>query len=564
VIQSGLEPDTAWRNELTGGMSTLLEWDAKIPPFEVVHAEVLKSQKLHGSELFPEPFAGPADAPLDDGRAVFSSVGARRCRGSRLTRVVASRQQHVSRLGSGEDLQMNSILRTASHWHATFMFASCRGCSTPSCSFADCIGAACSSPTGVRQADSLALTAQRFTDWHIPAPIRMPLQPVRRMLCGAMLVLGVASRFVTVPLIVTMIVAYRTAHIDEVTDLYTFCHRAAVSAPVRLHARAAVRAGSVLDRLSNRQIHLGLILPPKVEPGCKLCIEDFQHFATKPSKRSTVMTSASRRQFNQLALAALGGAVTGSVLGLFARRNGQSPWNRRPPTALTNPRPQRPPKTYDENLLLVGDPHVCRGLNQCKNQGKTHMNECAGQGACATAEKHGCDGLNTCKGQGGCGEHPGQNQCKGQGACAVTLKDATWQKARAKFEELMAAKNKKDRRGPRKRLITMSSPAFDLATIQAWMQSVIMNRAGVIDGIASVDARSHIDVSPAQIESVIERSSQQTSVERLEIYSGAYYARLLECLRAEYPIMAEAMGKELFDEFAVEYLPTTSHLTAIR
>ncbi len=53
---------------------------------------------------------------------------------------------------------------------------------------------------------------------------------------------------------------------------------------------------------------------------------------------------------------------------------------------------------------------------------------------------------------------------------------------------------------------------------------------------------------------MIERSSHQTSVERLEIYSGAYYARLLECLRAEYPIMAKAMGAELFDEFAVEYL----------
>ena len=53
---------------------------------------------------------------------------------------------------------------------------------------------------------------------------------------------------------------------------------------------------------------------------------------------------------------------------------------------------------------------------------------------------------------------------------------------------------------------------------------------------------------------MIERSSHQTSVERLEIYAGAYYARLLECLRAEYPIMAEAMGTELFDEFAVEYL----------
>jgi hypothetical protein len=100
----------------------------------------------------------------------------------------------------------------------------------------------------------------------------------------------------------------------------------------------------------------------------------------------------------------------------------------------------------------------------------------------------------------------------------------------------------------------MSSPASDLVNIQAWMQSVIMNRAGVIDGIASADARAHIDVSPAEIESVIEPSSHQTSVERLEIYAGAYYARLLECLRAEYPIMAEAMGTELFDEFGVEYL----------
>ena len=76
----------------------------------------------------------------------------------------------------------------------------------------------------------------------------------------------------------------------------------------------------------------------------------------------------------------------------------------------------------------------------------------------------------------------------------------------------------------------------------------------MIDGIASADAQAHIDVSPAEIETVIERSSHQTSVERLEIYAGAYYARLLECLRAEYPIMAEAMGTELFDEFAVEYL----------
>src|SRR5260370_5966840 len=31
-------------HRLTGGASTLLEWDAKIPPFPVVHAEVLKAR----------------------------------------------------------------------------------------------------------------------------------------------------------------------------------------------------------------------------------------------------------------------------------------------------------------------------------------------------------------------------------------------------------------------------------------------------------------------------------------------------------------------------------------
>ena len=38
-------------HELTGGVSTLLEWDAKIPPFPIVHAEVLKVRDFMQSEL---------------------------------------------------------------------------------------------------------------------------------------------------------------------------------------------------------------------------------------------------------------------------------------------------------------------------------------------------------------------------------------------------------------------------------------------------------------------------------------------------------------------------------
>jgi uncharacterized protein (UPF0276 family) len=38
-------------HQLTGGVSTLLEWDAKIPEFPVVHAEVLKAKQFMGEQL---------------------------------------------------------------------------------------------------------------------------------------------------------------------------------------------------------------------------------------------------------------------------------------------------------------------------------------------------------------------------------------------------------------------------------------------------------------------------------------------------------------------------------
>ena len=48
--------DPVWKlyrlaHQLTGGVSTLLEWDARIPPFPVVHAEVLKAKQHIGTEL---------------------------------------------------------------------------------------------------------------------------------------------------------------------------------------------------------------------------------------------------------------------------------------------------------------------------------------------------------------------------------------------------------------------------------------------------------------------------------------------------------------------------------
>jgi uncharacterized protein (UPF0276 family) len=45
-------------HRLTGGASTLLEWDAKIPPFPVVHAEVLKAKDHMSAELSPGDTVG--------------------------------------------------------------------------------------------------------------------------------------------------------------------------------------------------------------------------------------------------------------------------------------------------------------------------------------------------------------------------------------------------------------------------------------------------------------------------------------------------------------------------
>jgi hypothetical protein len=68
--------DSVWSlyrlaHELTGGMSTLLEWDATIPPFEVVHTEVLKAKNFMGSERSPARSVAPTNAPRASGPAVF-------------------------------------------------------------------------------------------------------------------------------------------------------------------------------------------------------------------------------------------------------------------------------------------------------------------------------------------------------------------------------------------------------------------------------------------------------------------------------------------------------------
>lgn len=100
----------------------------------------------------------------------------------------------------------------------------------------------------------------------------------------------------------------------------------------------------------------------------------------------------------------------------------------------------------------------------------------------------------------------------------------------------------------------MSDATHDLRRLQQWMQTVVMHPDGIAQGIASSAARQQIDIAPEQIELVIQRSQALDSLARLQIYGNAYFARLLECLREEFPAVAHAVGGETFDAFAFGYL----------
>jgi putative oxidoreductase len=74
--------------------------------------------------------------------------------------------------------------------------------------------------TGWGKVHNLAKVTEFFTELHIPAPaFNATLASVTELVCGALLVVGLASRLAALPLVVTMIVALLTAKLDEIHGL---------------------------------------------------------------------------------------------------------------------------------------------------------------------------------------------------------------------------------------------------------------------------------------------------------------------------------------------------------
>jgi uncharacterized membrane protein YphA (DoxX/SURF4 family) len=299
--------------------------------------------------------------------------------------------------------------------------------------------------SGTKKLSDIAGTTAWFESMHIPQPmVNAYMAGSTETVCGVLLILGLASRIITIPLIGTMIVAFATAHQDALPwyKIEPWWHVeewkpiagifSAGAFPYLYSCLLILLVGPGLFSVDAAIKTLFKVqpadpaVPPRLEP-----------------------TSVARRAMIRLAAAVLGGLTTGAIVYHFFKKSEPVPEN----TVKNNDEDDGKEFECSGGPLppLIENPavHVCRGINTGKNDGKKGTtNTCAGRAHCATVSSHGCDGLNDCKGQGGCGEHPGENACKEKGKCQVPLKADTWAKARKRFEELMNAAHRKFGKAP--------------------------------------------------------------------------------------------------------------------
>lgn len=78
-----------------------------------------------------------------------------------------------------------------------------------------------------------------------------------------------------------------------------------------------------------------------------------------------------------------------------------------------------------------------------------------------------------------------------------------------------------------------------LADLQQWMQDALMF-PGLVD--------------QQRLHAYIADTDQLSASSALAIYQRSYYARLLSCMREQFPALCYAVGESVFNQFAIEYL----------
>ncbi len=103
----------------------------------------------------------------------------------------------------------------------------------------------------------------------------------------------------------------------------------------------------------------------------------------------------------------------------------------------------------------------------------------------------------------------------------------------------------------------MSEPS--LAAVQRWMQEVLVHPLEAPEEGAQRWLPE--DLQDAPVDGLIAASGRLSPRAHLAIYQRSYLARLRECMAAHFPTLQHALGPELFQLFADQYLqacPSTS------
>jgi hypothetical protein len=88
-----------------------------------------------------------------------------------------------------------------------------------------------------------------------------------------------------------------------------------------------------------------------------------------------------------------------------------------------------------------------------------------------------------------------------------------------------------------------------LHELETWMLSVVTNPRGVATPHAG-----QVDHDSTVLIRLINETDQWPAGQRMHVYWNAYFVRLIECLRNEFPTLLSVLGDDAFDDFARGYL----------
>lgn len=91
----------------------------------------------------------------------------------------------------------------------------------------------------------------------------------------------------------------------------------------------------------------------------------------------------------------------------------------------------------------------------------------------------------------------------------------------------------------------MENSAFSLTQLQNWMQGMLVHHVPLDN--------SNI-TEPVGVEQVVNSTRRLSAVRHLDIYRHSYIARLRACMQSQFSALAYALGNELFELFADQYL----------